>query len=79
MLFPGFDGEANSGALLGLDVDINKRRDADNMHAFVCQIPFGDYDGFDRLINSSGTDSLHLCMLRFPHNAGDGPGDCCGS
>ena len=68
------DDEPNGGALLIVNVDIDKRRNTYNMNIFFGQITLGDHDGFHGLIDSAGANGLDLSMARFAHDPGNRAG-----
>ena len=69
------DDEPDSGALLIVNIDIDKRRNANDMDSLFSQITFGDHNGLDGLIDSAGTDGLHFGVRRLAHDTGNGAGD----
>ena len=70
-----FDDEANGGAVLVFNGDIDEGREADRLDARLAQVIARDRDGLDGLIGRSGADRLYLGPAALADDTGDGAGD----
>jgi hypothetical protein len=57
---PWLNHEPDGGSLFPVDVDVGKRRGADQINAARRYKAAGDSDGLDGLVQSTGTDGLNL-------------------
>src|ERR1700674_5405398 len=67
--------QADSGALLAVDRDVDERRDADKVETAGCDISTRDGDRLDCLIDGSCTDGLDFHPALAADHAGDGSSD----
>jgi len=70
-----FYKNTNGGALLCINFNIHKRRRTYNIYTLLGKITLGNNNCFQRLINCSSPNRLHLCALNLAHYAGDGAGN----
>src|SRR5207302_1416725 len=67
--------EADAGALLAVDRDVDEGGDADQVDAAGGDVAPGDGDRLDGLVDGSGADRLDLDLVRAPDDTGDRSGD----
>lgn len=66
-----FDKKPNRGALLAVDQDVGKRRDAGQFHAGGCHEPARDRYGLHCLVERTGSDGLHLHRALLADDSGE--------
>src|SRR5207244_2149516 len=70
-----FDEEADPGALLPVDGDVDEGRDPHQVDAAGGNVAARDGDGLDRLVDGPGADGLDLDLPLAADHPGDGAGD----